>query len=624
MIATAAAIVAAWALLAWALWRPGWSALTWDDFTRIAIAQRWAGKPFMMSGIWLPLQTWVYGTAFALTGDLFAGNPMLLAALVNSAAATGAAALVGRAAWLVFGSAAGGLLAFAAVLFAPWTIFTALSALTESLYYLAVAVAVWALAARGAGGGLGSLAVGSLGVACASALRYEGWLLALAFIVMVSVTLLAGARPFSASTVARAWWEGRATLVVAAAPLLVPAAWMTLHALTHGSPLAFSAATSHAFMAAYGVELFGDVLSRLAYYPSGLARSAPLLLPLVVALAVAAARWVPRSRLLIGLVTVHFALFYLTSVVSRSVGAFTERFMFAFVLGLAPCLGMLPALLASVEWRPARVVAGVMVAALLLAETTHGLTHRPEEWTHAPDLLEVSTLLGDVARCRPGPLRVLLGEGLELDHMPLRIQNGRRVGLVRMPRGAGVDVPAADVRIERLPSRVRELPLAPTLVIGRYHLYGAVPAPRGGDALGTWRRLDEQGIATTVTPVRMVGLEFTGDDPPPRSRASVERAIPRLDRPQRGSLAVRWTYGHGFNLGRIAVLVQVDGREIFRTDIGTPSRWQRVTFEIPAGVGTSTVTVVTQAGQYVETGWKWGRASTVLVKELVLASEPAR
>jgi len=98
VLAVAAAVLTAWALLAWALWRPGWSALTWDDFVRVAFAQRWAAKPFMPSGIWLPLQTWVYGTAFALTGDRFADNPMLLAAVLNSLAAAGAAALVGHAA----------------------------------------------------------------------------------------------------------------------------------------------------------------------------------------------------------------------------------------------------------------------------------------------------------------------------------------------------------------------------------------------------------------------------------------------------------------------------------------------------------------------------------------------
>lgn len=171
VLAAATVLLLLRAAVAYALWRPGWSALTWDDFTRVAIAQRWAAQPFLASGdlVWLPLQAWVYGLGFVISGDLFADNPMLLAALVNSAAAVAAAALVGRAAWLLFESAAGGLIAFATILFAPWAVFTSLSGLAEPLYYLAIALVVWAVAARQRGGGLGTIAIGSLGVASATA-----------------------------------------------------------------------------------------------------------------------------------------------------------------------------------------------------------------------------------------------------------------------------------------------------------------------------------------------------------------------------------------------------------------------------------------------------------------------
>src|SRR6185503_15896474 len=151
---------------------------------------------------------WVYGLGFAFTCDLFADNPMLLAAIVNSLAAVGTAALLGRAAYLLFGSAAGALLTFATALFAPWAVFTSLSALSEPLYYLAVALVVWALAARESGGGLGTVLAGSLGVVAAAANRYEGWLLAPAWLVIVALTLLPRARPTPAA-VAQAWWNGR-------------------------------------------------------------------------------------------------------------------------------------------------------------------------------------------------------------------------------------------------------------------------------------------------------------------------------------------------------------------------------------------------------------------------------
>ena len=613
-----------WVILLSALWKPGWSALTWDDFTRVDIAQTWAERPFVAGGnlVWLPLQTWIYGLGFTVTRDRFDDNPMLLAALINAVATAGAALLVGRTAWLLFGSAVGGLGAFAAVLFAPWAVFTSLSGLSEPLYYFAVATVIWALAARQSGGGLGTLALGSLGVGAAAAVRYEGWLLAPAWLAIVGITLLPPewARP---SCLVRALWRGRTVLVVAAAPFLVPAGWMALNAARRGNPLAFRQATAAMFESFGGVDLFASVVDRLAYYPRGLLHSAPLLCPLLVVLTVVGARHAPRSRLLTALVTLHFGLFYLTSLLAPSVGAFTERFMFAFVLALAPLLGMVPSLLVRVRpWR-ARPALAALLLVLLLAETTRGLGHPPDEWTHAPDLLEVSTLLGDWARTRSTPLRVLHGEGFENDLLPLQVQNGWRVTLAPAPPGHTRHVPpTADLRIEKLPARIQALSLQPGTIVGRYHLYGAVPTPRDRETLGEWRRVDENGHATTMRPSRFVGLELTSDNPPPGAEAFVERIVPRRDRPQRGSLALRWMYGHGFNLGRMTVEVRVDGRVIFHTDIGAPSRWKTAGFEIPAGIGSSTVTVAVRTSDRLrfEPTWSWGRSSTVIVKDFVIAS----
>jgi hypothetical protein len=41
-----------------------------------------------------------------------------------------------------------------------------------------------------------------------------------------------------------------------------------------------------------------------------------------------------------------------------------------------------------------------------------------------------------------------------------------------------------------------------------------------------------------------------------------------------------------------------------------------VKFEVPPGIGNSTVTVAVRTGERVEPGWGWGRASTVIVKDL--------
>lgn len=617
-LATAAVLLVSWAIVLSALWKPGWRALTWDDFMRVDLGRRWAAQPFVGVGelIWLPLQPWIYGIGFVVTRGRFDDDPMLLAALINAAATAGAAVLVGCAAWLLFRSAAGGVLTFAAVLWAPWTVYTALSGLSEPLYYFAISMVAWALAARQAGGGLGTIGLGSLGVGAAAAVRYEGWLLTPVWLAIVAATCLPRewTRP---AALGRALWQGRAVLALSATPFLVPAGWMALNAVRRGHPLAFRQGTAEMFKSFGGMELFASAVDRLTYYPRGFVRSAPLLVALLLVLAVVGARHAPRSRLLTALVGLHFGLFYLTSLQS-GVGLFTERFMFAFVLGLSPLLGMVPGLLARVRTRPARAAVAALVALLLAGEASRALARFPEEWTHAPDLLETATLLGQLARGRATPLRVAYGEGFDVELGPLDVMNGRRVRLYPLaPDAAGMPA-GIDVRIEKLPARIRALALPPDAVVGRYHLYGSVGARRDRAAIGEWRRVDEHGVATLTRPLRFVGLEFTGDDPPPRAEAFVERTVPRRDRPQRGSLGLRWMYGHGVNLGRITAEVRVDGQPLFRTDVGTPSRWHTVGFEIPPGIGNSTVTIAVRASDRIEPGWAWGRASTVIVKDVTI------
>src|SRR4030067_122128 len=106
--------------LAVVMWEPGWSALTWDDFTRVQLARHWAIDPEFAPGgdlVWLPAPTWINGLAFMAVGGSFRANPMLLTAIVNTVAAIAAAAIVGWSAHRLWRSLSGGLLAFAAVLF---------------------------------------------------------------------------------------------------------------------------------------------------------------------------------------------------------------------------------------------------------------------------------------------------------------------------------------------------------------------------------------------------------------------------------------------------------------------------------------------------------------------------
>jgi hypothetical protein len=115
-----------------------------------------------------------------------------------------------------------------------------------------------------------------------------------------------------------------------------------------------------------------------------------------------------------------------------------------------------------------------------------------------------------------------------------------------------------------------------------------------------------------------VGFEFVTDDPTPGQRTGAVKSISQAAYRQRGSVDLRWLYGHGFNRGRMQVLVTLDGVTILEADVGDPSRWTRVEFDVPTGDGTSQLRVDVVALPGIEAGWAWGRASTVLIRELIV------
>ena len=113
-------------------------------------------------------------------------------------------------------------------------------------------------------------------------------------------------------------------------------------------------------------------------------------------------------------------------------------------------------------------------------------------------------------------------------------------------------------------------------------------------------------------------LEFDGDDPDAGQEALVWVEVPRTGEMRRARLELRSLYGHGFNPGRLELLVRVDDTVVFSRDIAAPSRWLTVGFPIAPGAGMVRVEVVVRALPGIETGWMWGRASTVLIRSLVV------
>ncbi len=609
-----------------ALWRPGWSALSEDDFYRVAQAQEWAWRPFFLTSpdmVWLPLQAWVHGLAFRLVGRPFVDDPMLLVALVNSGAALAAAALVGWSGYYLFASARGAVVAFAVVLFSPYAVFTSLSGLSEPLYYLAVALAVWGLVAWQVRGRTWALAMGSLGVAASAALRYEGWLLAASWVVIVAFTV-PDAEDSSLEALLRSWWRHKAELVLAVAPLIVPIVRLGIYAAHHRTILGFLALQAQGFATGISREPFSGQVDRWLYYPASLFRSAPVLMPALLVLAVWCARTTPAARPLISLIGLQFPVFCVLSMSSGAMGGFRERFMFAFAIGLSPLLGAVPLLLDRLRSPIVRWTAAGLLASVAISAVAHGLANPPDEWSPPADLLEVSTALGAAARAQGRPLNVVLGPGTEHDAMILQIPNGGRLRLaLAQDRGLRdpIGLPASiDVWLERLPARVATLPVRAGRVIGRYYIYGpaasSVPGP--DTALSGWSRRDETGALTPLVPTSPLVIELADDDPRPGATVALERAVARGPRARSGSLRIRSMFGHGFHLGRILAEVRVDGQTVFRRDVARRGGSETARFVIPPGTGSSVVAVVLTALPGIEPGWAWGRVSTTLVRDFRL------
>ena len=595
-------------------WSPGWSALTWDDFTRVTIATEWAEVPFWFNGyVWLPLPVWFTGSIYAVAGDWFASSPMALMAIINTTAVFIASIVTAWSAHRMFKDTIGTLAVFVVVLFAPWNYFLSLSGLAEPLYFVAISVAAAGLVAWAATGKNTSLAVGSVGVAAAAGMRYEGWWLAGAWIAVIGIDSLLLLRTTPFKLVLR---QRFGTLLIAAAPLAVPLAWMGVNVANQDSPFYFARESARIFKSAYGG--FDGRARRLVYYPMSLLRAAPLLLVLEGVVA-----FMRRRRravvLLVAVFATEFILFYVTSLPSDALGAFPERFLFAFALGLAPLIGGLPGVLRDLVPARALTAAAVTLVVIAVAITVVRIQDRPQEWTHAPDLLALNEQIGVVGAA--GRLEVVEGPETETDHIPLFIQNGDRVALSVTSDLTAVPGAAGDVWIERSPSRILEFDLNASPAIGRYRLSGPVadefrlPPCTGCEG---WIWIDEGGHERPLEGGPYLGFQFVTSDPVAGERTAITTTVVPSDEERSGRVDLRGLWGHGFNRGRMSIVVTLDDMVLSTSDIGDPSRWRTVAFDIPAGTSPHQLSVSVVALPGIEAGWGWGTASGVLVRELVV------
>jgi len=606
MILAALFLIGVRVTLAVLIWEPGWSALTWDDFSRVAISQGWAEDPYLVADlVWLPLPIWINGLSFALLGDAFNTNPMALTAIVNTTAVIITSLVTAWTSWLIFRSRSAFLLVLALILFAPWGVFLGGSGLAEPLYYLAISVVALSAVKWAQTASLWALGFGSAAIAAATAMRYEGWWLAAAWLgLALFETVRARGDMGRIRSLLAAWPR----VIIAAAPLLVPAWWMAVNFARTGSPIFFAQQSAAIFLGAYGADLFRNIVGRFTYYPVGLIKAAPILLAGVIAVFLLR-RSMPEVRGLGRLFGLAFALFYATSILSPAVGGFPERFLFAFILGLAPILGAVPGFLRERVPQSRQALAVASLGLVVVSFIVVRISNQPEEWTHAPDLLLLTEAL-DV-----GEHSVALGGAMPQDGIPIDIRNGSDTALV------SIDDPGLDIHVERSPAQIVDLVESGAPSVGRYHLVGpgadevSVALCPGCDG---WVWEDETGVERSLSGEGYLWLEFIADDPLEGQSTSITRTVAGGSS---GHLDMRWLYGHGFNSGRLRVDVALDNDTLFSTDISAPSAWTRVPFELPPGSNDATLVVSVTALPGIEQGWAWGRASTVLVRELMVEQQ---
>jgi len=267
-------------------------------------------------------------------------------------------------------------------------------------------------------------------------------------------------------------------------------------------------------------------------------------------------------------------------------------------------------------------IVGLIVVAL--GVTAFRWMHRPLEWTHSPDLL---TLIDELGEAVPDgrPLAVVIDPRMAaVESTPLRTTHGTQLQIA-VADSIGVNGPEElpvgwDLYIARFPDPSHPARPWPEVMVGRYAVEG--PSADSVDLqpmpcrCSAWVVTDESGERVVLPPGPYAWVEFTSDDPPPLAYADVSTTLTVTAGSSRGVIEVRSTYGHGFNPGRVRVEVRAGGALVEAWDLAEPSRWRRVGFDIPPGSPTIELEVAVITSTEIESGWSWGRASTVLVRSV--------
>ncbi|MGZ5383462.1 MAG: hypothetical protein ACXWH0_05675 [Acidimicrobiia bacterium] len=610
-IAGAAILVIGFAIASVLRWDPPWNSVFLDDFTRTLHAMRWADQPFWAEPglMWLPGHTYLLGALISVAGTSI--QPLALSAALNTALMIGAGLSLAATAWIAFRSRAGALLVLVVALVAPWTHKLALSGLAEPLYITGMTVGLFALARWLSDRSLRSLGLTAAGLSIGVLVRFDAWAMwGVSFLIVAAILVRSPRLPARRLI---------ASLGVILLPGAIPIAWAAASWVKFGKPLAFFEIYSNVFLSGFGGGQ--TPLERLLFYPAALVRSDPYLAAVVSIAVVASWLRAPRYRPLIAIPLGAFGLLWAAAIVSGSIGFPPERFMHGILLSLAWTLGVVPALLPKAESRSITQIGVAVGLAAFAAISLVRWSDRPEEWTFAPDLLELSVALAGSG----SPLEVFIPADLSNEDAPISVLGSGRVHVTTI---GSDDVAAAiaddtphRVVVDRFPERLRRLPV-PNQTIGRFGVFATDTAPLSGfrsecgDCRG-WQQTDEFGITTpAAADSPMLALQFTGVEARPGNVARLTRVV--TSDGGTGSLELIPLYGRGFNLGRLTVEVRLGDQLIYQVDSAEPGGWRSIEIPLPDGCTREELSIAVIASETIEPTWGWGRASDLLVRSVDL------
>ena len=343
-----------------------------DGYTRILRGWRWAQSPGWEVGVWLPLQTWVFGTGLWVY-DSLAITPRVIDALLTVWALLNLYR-IGRE---ISGRLAGTIGLLLGAVF-PWVVWFGVSGMAEALFLATVSAGVlglvrWTLRRRDC-----DLLLAAIGLLLSTMVRYEGWFYAAVFAMLV---------------LAMGWRRGQlrpTTLAFAALPMTFPALWMAEHWRVGGDPLGFAYETEAIKESLDAANASAGLLRRLTIYPEETFRLAPVLIALCLLATLFVMVWRVSWWPLIALIAGQGALLVIVSAGFSNLGPGAERYLISNVVLLFPVLGAAVALL------PAGVV---RLGALLIVIVAGGLVTRtslnPPTWYPDEDARQVAEIARD-------------------------------------------------------------------------------------------------------------------------------------------------------------------------------------------------------------------------------------